>query len=289
MTQEQVIAVINSVIKKYPNISKRIGQILPNDIEPINPIVGYTEKGVIKDYVFSLFPDRINDTKPFYHYLKFDYAKQILENKEIQLSALSHYIASDSLEYTGFFKEFITYYPTINIENDKNDIFILCMTEDCENDYMWQHYADEKKGVVLGFRLFKKDNACYHIRNVIYEDTESLTFLKDINSILQNDKLLFYPEGISTIPLFYKQKKFEIEKEIRLCLDFTGVYKYIEPYPILSQSIQEEDNRRYLPLSLDNKLFKIELCEVICGEDVTQEQIELLKKLIPDNVSIRKQ
>lgn len=297
MNKDQVVKLINSVIVKHSNVSKEIGKITKNDIEPItfidainnrNSIIGYSEKKSITNYVLSLTPNRIKDEGLFYHYLKLDYAKQIIRKNEIQLSSLSHYLDTDPFEYGEFYRNFITFHPSNIIEREKDKIFVFCMTEDCRNNYMWKHYADNEKGIVLGFRFAKKGDASYHFRNVVYEDGESLDFLKEINFYLQKEDLVLSPEGISILSLFYKRKRFESEKEIRLCVDFTGERTLWEENTELIQVIKKENNRRYLPLSFDNNLCKIDLCEIICGKNVTREQFEELKNLAHNNIKIWK-
>lgn len=298
MTKKKVVEIINSVITKHPRICRKVGKVSEKNIEPITftdamnnntvSIIGYTERGKITDYILSLTTNRIGDEGLFYHYLKYDYAKIIIEKEEIQLSALSHYLDTDPFEYGEFYRNFITFHPSTFIEREKDKIFVFCLTEDSRNDYMWKHYADEEKGVVLGFRFINKDDSSYHFRNIIYDDGESLEFLKEINFYLQKKDLAFYPDGISTLSLFYKRKKFESEKEIRLCLDFTGERALWKQNTKLIQAIKDENNRRYLPLSFDNYLCKIELCEIICGNAVTQEQFNSLKKLVRKNVRVWK-
>ena len=88
-----------------------------------------------------------------------------------------------------------------------NDRFgVLSLTLDCKNDKMWEKYADNHSGVCYGFDtklLYECIKGIYG--EIIYVDTlPSINFLKDN----------FKTKASKNI--FYKERKWEFEKEYRI-------------------------------------------------------------------------
>lgn len=80
---------------------------------------------------------------------------------------------------------------------------VLSLTLDCENDKMWEKYADNHKGICYGFNT-ELLCGCIMSGRIIYVDTlPSINFLKDdfIDKSSKN--------------IFFKEQKWSFEKEYR--------------------------------------------------------------------------
>jgi hypothetical protein len=274
----------------------------PND-NPITKILGRTTK------------NRFDDRGQFYHFKSIRFAKTIIVQKEIQVSNLLSNQENDFAEYSEFFKRLGLFEKLIpknyceqridskinlsksKLEEERENIFILCFTKDGHNELFWERYALGDSGVCLGFKF--SDFALghlYYFRDVVYDNGYKFDFLNHINYHLDKSfgRQLFL-QGINKFSKFYKRGKYQWENETRLVFDYAGPFHTdLENY--LKINSDASTGRRYikLPLVTDNgensghaknPFFSLTIDEVICGRHVSIDDFrqleESLKKTFP--------
>lgn len=101
----------------------------------------------------------------------------------------------------------------------------ICWTREgsYDTDAMWRIYSADKQSVCFSttvsklYDVLKSDTLCMNPTNLFMADVIYTDFTPDkINSIINSDKLRFYPEFM--YPAFLKRREFSHENEIRLLL-----------------------------------------------------------------------
>lgn len=257
-------------------------------------------------YLKSHLIDRKSDKGQFYHLLKYEYALSTLKNQEIQFSALSYLFNNDYSEHIEFDKRHSIRFDNNpkTIEREKDEIFVFCLSENFRNEKSWELYGQNENGIALGIR-FKEQNLCagYDFKNVFYDKGYDFDFINEIQYFFNkefNKELLI--SGASLFSKFYKRAKYSWENEVRLCIDFTLFNNTKEFFSFCNTNIPDSinfekicpiqidtiNNRKYLKLPFKNSLFEMEITEVICGKDITDEQIIELEKVTQNNALIWK-
>lgn len=128
----------------------------------------------------------------------------------------------------------------------------LSLTESADNILMWTHYADEGRGVCVGFDI--TEDPCFFLfpQKVNYDnEVVTLNYLKERNKIME--------------PLYHKNLKWEYEKEYRV---IKVGFKGLRPFA------------------------KESLCSITFGYRVTESEINEIKKMVKTlgypNVAFRK-
>ena len=173
-----------------------------------------------------------------YHYTSFDTAKRIIDGNSLRFSSPDNFndpfdLNHDIFDYESTIEEcvdfFCRFFPldreaytkrfSLSVSKDpdfirkngiqmltefKEDIGVICFSEEYNNALMWSHYADKHKGVCLGINL--GSNKTYNIMPVNYiKEMYRLNFYKHLNP----DMHLLY------IWLYYKSHIWEYENEVR--------------------------------------------------------------------------
>jgi len=138
----------------------------------------------------------------------------------------------------------------ITENNDEfNERFgILSVTEDCSNEEMWEKYANDSKGICIGFDTEKLFSVVGGGGKVLYDDILPET------DFINDDFKTKHAKNI-----FFKEKKWEFEKEYRL-------HKFWENKP------SKEDRNIAMPKDC--------IVKVILGKNISEENKNEITKLI---------
>lgn len=217
-----------------------IPQVKPNDITPALS----TLKGAITlmpgsknpiSYIFhTLAHNRQSDFGQFHHFKSSRFALSIINTKSIQVSNLLSNDANDFAEFSEFYKRagLINLFIPDNycengrimdpssssqIDRDRENVFILCFTQDNHNEKFWKNYANSDEGVAIGFRFksFSADHWFkYDFRDVTYDNGYMFEFINKMNYQLRKKfHSLFFAEGITKFSKFYKRGAYNWENE----------------------------------------------------------------------------
>jgi hypothetical protein len=217
-SQERVAKIINNVLNNYDKVKTKIC-VEPNDFTIENKYIKWADilkkgdnnfemesirrKGKFYDYLFSLVKSRKEEQGVYYHFMKYEYAKKLIEEGKFQLSSLTHYEANDPFEYDAFLKRYFIYHD-INkdgMQRLKDNNFVLCLTDSFRNDYMWDNFCkngDEIVAIGLRFSEFTKNktlNSYFQLNDVYYDSGYDFEFLNEIQFYLQkefNKKLIYF-------------------------------------------------------------------------------------------------
>ncbi len=313
---KEVADIINKVIEATPHLKGQIS-VQPQDFsfsDGTGKIIYWGEEKIItgnsteielnakdkfKIYFENVAQNRKLDYGQFYHLLKFDYALTTLQNKEIQLSALSYLWDNDPSEQTEFLRRhgFLKNLVDDKIEEIKNKVFIFCFSDSFRAENAWKLYGQNETGIALGFRFieYSDDTAhtdLYQLKDVVYDSGYDFDFINEIQFRLKKkfNKRLFFG-GLSNLSKFYKRAKYAWEREARLCFDYQANEDYAETFQKMNLAFPDEINlenffpkqhdttsdRHFIKVPFDNKLFKLKVSEVICGKNISDAQIAQLK------------
>jgi hypothetical protein len=255
--------------------------------------------------IFSrLSQNRIIDQGQFYHFKNIDIAKQIISERVIQTSNLLSNHKNDFAEYTELFQRLglinllipadycldaanVSKRANRPIDDDRNDILILCFSKEGHKEKFWKEYAKEDTGVCLVFRFlsFVKDlEHTYEFRDVIYDHGYRFDFLNKVNHLFSFYFNRILPvEGITKFAKHYKRGSYEWENETRLVFDYGKLAGYKE---FIQQNfpLKNDGERRYAEIPLiKNVLFELTIDEIIVGKNVSEVQYEEISNLLKMN------
>lgn len=183
-----------------------------------------------------------------YKYMNLDGIRKVLENKTLKFSKRTNF--NDVYECEGHIRsdysqeDWVNHYIKLGmkgedatclareimsnplkaaktikmaIEDKRDKLGILCLTQDKENLLMWAHYADEHKGVCLEFDIMKDLHTFCFPKKVDYSDDYlEIDFFNNPSSV--------------TDVIFHKSKVWEYEKEYRVVeIDFPNMTKPLNP------------------------------------------------------------
>lgn len=238
--------------------------------------------------IFSeLATSRISDTGQFYHFKpSVDRVRQIIQSKEIELSALYYLGQSDYAEYSEFFKRtgFFGMFYKNKVDDRKKKIFILCFTKNARENRFWSDYSDNDNGACIVFRFEFLNGPYRHLfdlRDVYYDAGYEFEFINDLRYkfVRYFGKELFL-EGINKFAQFYKRGKYKWENETRLSFDYDfddAALLKLDYFPIQQGTDKNGNVREYIKLKLNNHFFNLNIEEIICGHKVTEAQKQDIK------------
>ncbi|MFZ4412005.1 MAG: DUF2971 domain-containing protein [Bacteroidales bacterium] len=313
---KEVADIINKVIDATPHLKGNIS-VDPKDFsyaDGTGKVIYWGEESItignttdvklnakdkFKKYFENVAHTRKLDFGQFYHLLKFDYALATVKSKEIQLSALSYLWDNDPAEHTEFLRRhgFLQQIVDDKIEENKNKIFIFCFSDSFRAEKAWDLYGQNETGIALGFRFVNYSNDpahtdLYQLKDVVYDSGYDFDFINDIQfRLIKRFKRRLFFSGLSTLSKFYKRAKYSWEREARICFDYQANENYAEHFKNLGLPFPDEFNlekffpkqydsasdRHFIKVPFDNKLFKLKVSEIICGKNITDAQIALLK------------
>ncbi len=270
----------------------------------------------------ELAVQRYGDFGQFYHFKSVPIALDIIRSQSIQVSNLLSNQANDYAEYEEYFRRYGPLhklipkdrqsiskddgdgneYSVVNangrpIDEERENIFILCFTKDSRNVRFWKEYVNDDTGLCFAFRFlsFNKDMfRFYDFRDVAYDvDGYRLDFINYINYHLGKEfdrQLLTW--GLSRFAKFYKRGKYAWENESRLAFDFPYIQNSFktDPNKLLPVHTDPKTGRRFVNLTLlnewdntkevtkTNPFFLLTIDEVIVGKNVSDSDYLLLEQ-----------
>lgn len=258
-----------------------------------------------------------NTSKIVYHYMSVSAFRKSLENKELCLTCSNK--MNDETEQTFFIRELKdallkTMSPQTkdNIENFFEETkkklegsypYVYCFSKYDDNAAQWERYADNGKGICVGFNtkklitlvdsishMFftpvyygynKKNSSKYISKNILKIENHEL--YKNLKEYFENGKLgLFENEGeiqasILATTVSYKHRSFITEGEARITAlsdikDECATYEFIEAKDRIQKVLKIDLEK----LSKRNKCKINQLIEcIIIGPRATQSENEL--------------
>ncbi|SDJ48075.1 Protein of unknown function [Pedobacter sp. ok626] len=279
-------------------------------------LINFSDVSTMRRIFDKISRNRIRDFGQFHHFKGVKYAKQIIQEKSIQISDLFSNDANDFAEYTEFYKRLGLFHlliPTDYADQkktgngtvdwtsptpsdlDRKRIFVLCFTQDNHNERFWANYAKDDTGVALGFRFsnFNQDKSgLYDFRDVFYDKGYAFDFYNQINYRLKKEfKRQMFITDVVMFSKFYKRGHYNWENETRLCFDYDEVpilNKGVLLSELFPMSTDESSGRNYINLPLKgsetiNPLFDLEITELVCGSKVSEQDYQDLKSLLNVN------
>lgn len=314
LNERNILKIINHVIYKYNlheliNIEDKKIEVSNSGIKISDKRIshGLTKDGInirktIRDTTFHDFfqnysKDRQNDKGVFYSFKEPRYALEILEEEKLYLPYLSKHLENDPLEYYELLSITSPHKSVFDRQNIKDNIFIHCFTKDFRNNKFWSTYGtnketNKKENVAIGFKFtkyieFEKLINIIEFRDVIYNDKNRFDFIKEIQFRLYSDfGRILKIDSEFDLARFFKREKYRWEDEVRLCIDLYKLdfikekYKQIFPefFNYNVESIYTKKNNA-LFVQMSNEFFKFEVCELICGIDISQPDFTKLQRI----------
>ncbi|MBN1253593.1 MAG: DUF2971 domain-containing protein [Bacteroidales bacterium] len=198
-----------------------------------------------------------------YHFFKSKHALDSIENKHIKIALLTE--LNDPLELLPIFtkkRDLISWEETKTNFAQKHGI--ICFSKIWYDPVMWSHYADNHKGIVLGFKI--NDDK---FQEVIYPKNDQRARLLIKNKWdTGTDKT---PRG-NALVLWSKYKSWQYEQEVRAWVDFDETVTTVKT---------KEKVIKYLP-TIKNKIV---LHSIMLGLNCDQKVSGILKALHTSNYS----
>lgn len=230
----------------------------------------YTIKTLKNNELYFSFPSEFND--PFDVKIDFNFEGEKADWKKYLLN-ISPYNSESKIEkILNSFEEYnynIRELPTFDKENYFNaaeSIIILCLSELNDNILMWTHYANNHKGICLGFKTTSISNS------IGLEFEDSFRFNPSMKKgFLPTYKVKYKKERPEPFnPLKDSKKKlFEFAKTKYLNWEYENERRIIYLYDDIKEKIIN---------------FKKEiLSEIIFGLKTSQEDINSIKNIVYEN------
>ena len=119
----------------------------------------------------------------------------------------------------------------------------------------------------------------YEFRDIAYDDGYTYDFINDIRSgFLKCFEKELFIDGVTKFAQFYKRGKYSWESESRLCFDYC-MYNYSAIFPVCKDMSDGKIEREYIVVPLANCFWSLNIEEIICGKNVTQDQIREIKSV----------
>lgn len=235
------------------------------------------------DKIFNLkAPNQKTIIQSFFHYKSFDIAYKFVEEDYVTASALSNFVGvtDDIQEYEHFFEVTNLDYKKSFIEEQKDNLYIFCLTEDNKTERFWNEYVNDHKGLCLEFEFIDKRHLwhMFELRKICYDNGSDFIFYASMQNEIFNvfNKYLNTP-GLSKFGALYKRKtKFDWEKETRLLFNW-GLYNA----DLIKNSFgtQTFGLKKFLKIPFDNNLFTINLKSITIGKNLDPIQQSKIKEL----------
>jgi len=244
----------------------------------------------VTDIFFEIFNTKASIQKcvpqSLFHYKKYDFAYQFVEGDYVTASALSNFTdetkKEDVKEYEHFFEVANIGTDKSYIDNQKDNYYIFCLTNDNCTERFWKEYADDSKGLCLELEIiYKKSNFLYDLNRICYDNGIEFQFFADMqNEIHTTLGKYLLVNGLAKFGALYKRTKFDWERETRLLLHENNVNNMFE--------VSENNNKKYMTIPFENQLFSVNLKSVTLGKNLTNYQrIEIEDLLKKKNIKLR--
>ena len=173
------------------------------------------------------------------------------------------------------FDPYFKKYDTL-LKNELEKIRITCFSETCDNLLLWAHYGKNHRGICLGYEISEekiKRNKKISFKKVIYSGLET-----DMES--NEEEIEVEGENIEINDISIKKKKFRLK----------NIQNISEVYLKKHKDWSYENEYRLIHLEIDsceNYFKNLKLKEVIFGIDTLDSDIDLIKKILGRQSSIK--
>lgn len=235
------------------------------------------------DKIFSLkAPNQKQIDNRYFHYKSFDIAYKFIEEDYVTASALSNFagLTDDIKEYEYFFEITKIPYDKAFIDQQKDNIYIFCLTEDNKTERFWNEYVSDHKGLCLEFEFTDKKHLShlFELRKICYDDGGGFNFYSSMQDeiFMTFGKYLLTP-GLAKFAALYKWKtKFDWERETRLMFNRSLYQNELTNNSFTTQTF---DSKKFLKIPFDNNLFTLTLKSITIGKYLEPSQKERVKSL----------
>lgn len=172
----------------------------------------------------SRYDRPIDDDTYFLHLTSVTKLLEIIRSKTIRMSDFNSF--KDKFELTYANNNLVE--NKLDFKNLKSCLFALSMCEDTEknrrNEYMWEKYGDNHKGVIIRLKLDKCKSVFldFCLGKIQYNETNNISELNELK-VRHNDFKMKYGKAIDNLDTIllsacsmYKKKWYKKENEIRL-------------------------------------------------------------------------
>jgi hypothetical protein len=264
----------------------------------------------------SLSADRLQDQGVFYWFKPYERAVEIINENRVHLLSLEKQDLNDHSEALEFVQRY-EYFPYSDRYYKNNVIMgkdkfggIACFTKNFRNQRFWNDYAKSDMGIAFGVRFYFKNDPFFQgyqpftLRDVFYDTGYDLDFLNELRYLIfrKYDVILStIPNEINWMRYHYKRDKYRWENETRLSFDWEeyshisglfikedglNIFERMETHGIETHWIDKSRPDFLTKIHFDNPFFKLEINEIICGANVTDYQIDELRKLTNGEVHV---
>jgi len=160
--------------------------------------------------------------KLFYKYMSLSAFFETMKNKSFRMHSIASQSDTTESFYLGDFicDEYEDEIKRFQGMLKQKNVLISSFTEEYNDGYMWEKYADEDKGVCLGFQM-RDDNKLRQIQYIDQKKSE-LGRYRDAIHALKNEAIRIHFSAIDDAHRFVKDKRFSKEHEWRLVKEFDG-------------------------------------------------------------------
>lgn len=158
----------------------------------------------------------------FYKYMSLSAFFETMNNKSFRMHSIASQSDTTESFYLGDFMcdEYEDEIKRFQGMLKQKNVLISSFTEEYNDGYMWEKYADEDKGVCLGFQM-RDDNKLRQIQYIDQKKSE-LGRYRDAIHALKNEAIRIHFSAIDDAHRFVKDKRFSKEHEWRLVKEFDG-------------------------------------------------------------------
>jgi len=246
-----------------------------------------TEEGqppyILTDLVLNkYFP--LNPVQEYHHFTKIKAFDSIIKTKKLKLASVAKRFDED--EYLPFYNAHNMNGYTFLTDNGKKlgeeiceNSFYISFTDNVltkfQEDYMWDEFADNRKGVRLVFKL--RNETKLDLRKMYYppdKNNKSIELLMELLEISSKRNRNFVLYGLSKIGFFYLPHKFKVEKEYRLLIQREIACKNLNLH--IQKDTCDCKEYEYIEIPFNDKNFPIhlQLEKIIISEKKYKTKIE---------------
>lgn len=296
--------VISNKIQSF--YSEVINKILPHAREASSFVLGSPdiepksfEGKISTDMLFKDSPYEYGGDGNFIHFSSLQGLITILNSGYLRMSEFGNLLDKQELIYGAKVFEGHPLFK-LDISALKQNIFCLsaCEANDLtkRNHFMWEVFASEGNGVIIEYKLTKKNPYSFILGKVQYglSKLQPLELLRDL-AIDFHKKKDFFPsnfmEVIMELQAFHKAKKYEIENEVRMFFREDKPLHEEHSFLTIYKDINSKNEIKYF-----NKLFLKGRHEFINDEAISKipedkildiaPQIEITNIILGFNLSI---
>lgn len=282
--------------------------------EVIKPLIPNANFGWFINYSYYLFEPglfnnsiyerKLDEESYFFHFTSISKLLEIIRSKTIRMSDFNSF--NDDFELT-FANNNLVENPS-EFKEYKSCLFALSMCEESDenlqNDYLWENYGDNHRGVCIRLKLDKRKSILndFYLGRIIYKDINQILELEELKKRHKDFENKYgkaidnLEEILLTVCSMYKKAiPYKDENEIRLLAYIHKGKNYIHTNsrsPIRHKYNSKKDLIEYFfelelecDMEIENKgkrycLPYLSIDSIILGSDCFRENISKLRRVI---------